>query len=426
MVVVPSELQVDAGVAEQFFSMSLGKLGAGDSGTRIFNAFLAISSMGNIIVMTYTAARVKQEIAKEGILPFTKFFAQNRDMSLGRLLSWFEKKGMFRTLLSLRWLKPEDHTEKTPVGAFVLHLSSCFILIFATWGLPPDAAYNLLTTLSSYVINGFFGALLGLGILILRFRGAPITPGHNDGGPGTGPKAARSWSEVTGKQSSPFLSVACATIYMLGGLWPVVTSWIRPTGPSVNEYSDYAWWLIPTIGWSVIGLGLVWFLGFLAVARHIKRKSGTVLVIEKKPEFESAGGDGHHARPGTSAGNYGPRDLGEGARPDNQGYVLYHETVYRSWIAHETLRPRHPNGSKSNSGTSGAASSMAMSSAYDNPDFVAYMKQKAQQMPPSPSPPMHLPPHMRSPIQSPYQAYGRGEVYGPGAQARAGGGGYYQ
>lgn len=36
----------------------------GGVASRVLNAFMAISGLGNIIVMTFTAARVKQEIAK--------------------------------------------------------------------------------------------------------------------------------------------------------------------------------------------------------------------------------------------------------------------------------------------------------------------------------------------------------------------------
>src|SRR6478609_3225181 len=150
MVVVDKNAQVENNVAEQFFVLTLGSLSNGGTGKRIFNAFLAVSSMGNIIVMTYTAARVKQEIAKEGIIPYAKFFAQDGDISLGRLLNWFKKRGMFSSLLNTRWLSPEDHRERTPVGAFVLHLGSCFILIFATWGMNYFNSYTLLTSLSAY------------------------------------------------------------------------------------------------------------------------------------------------------------------------------------------------------------------------------------------------------------------------------------
>ncbi|GKT92377.1 high-affinity methionine permease [Colletotrichum tofieldiae] len=231
LVVVPKDEQIQQNVAQRFFELTFGTLGSGgDTGVRIFNAFLAVSSMGNIIVMTYTAARVKQEIAKEGILPWPKFFAQNTDMSIGRLIRWFQKKGWFVSLHRIRWLSPEHHSERTPVGALVLHFVSCVILIFATYGIEPTPAYNLLTSLSAYVINAFIGTFLGLGILILRFRGPPITVAEDDASTYGRDSQPRTWAEMTGKRFRPFLSIFCALVYMCGGLYPVITNWVPRQG----------------------------------------------------------------------------------------------------------------------------------------------------------------------------------------------------
>ncbi|ENH63944.1 High-affinity methionine permease [Fusarium oxysporum f. sp. cubense race 1] len=313
MVVVPEKDQISTNVAQEFFERTLGSLTEDETGQRIFNAFLAISSMGNIIVMTYTAARVKQEIAKEGIIPYAKFFAQDGDISLGRLLSWLKKRGMFSSLLSTRWLSPEDHRERTPVGAFVLHLTSCFILIFATWGMNYFNSYTLLTSLSAYVINAFFGIFLGLGILILRFKGPPQTDKDEIHSPAAVPQT---WRQMTGKHINPTLSVICAVIYVIGGLWPIVTIWIKPSTPQSLQ-----WWLVPAITWSVIGGSILWFLGFISFAWRRKQKRNEIFVVEKKPEFESADGSD---------------DSGEKAG----GYVLVHETVYLSWIAGEVHESR--------------------------------------------------------------------------------------
>lgn len=323
MVVVPAEEQINypGGVAQRFFELTLGSVSEDRTGYRIFNAFLAISSLGNIIVMTYTAARMKQEIAKEGIIPRAKFFAQNKDFSLGRLLRWFQKKGWFSSLLRLRWLSPEEHREQTPVGAFVLHFGSCLVLIFATWRMEPNNAYSLLTSLSAYTINAFFAIWLGLGILILRFRRPPPTDGEETIEVPTGP---RTWRQMTGKHFNPVLSVVCASIYTVGGLWPVVTTWIKPSSDIIQEID---WWLVPTISWAVIGAGIIWFLGFVAVAWHTNRKHHKVYVVEKKPEFESAEGFA---------------DTGEKGGRGSGGLVLVHETVYLSWVGRETLRARRP------------------------------------------------------------------------------------
>ncbi|KXH52483.1 high-affinity methionine permease [Colletotrichum simmondsii] len=325
MVVVPKEDQINENVAQKFFELTFGTLGsASDTGARIFNAFLAISSLGNIIVMTYTAARVKQEIAKEGMLPWPKFFAQNTDMSIGRVLRWFQRKGWFSSILRLKWLSPEHHSEKTPVGALLLHFVSCTILIFATYNMRPKDAYTLLTSLSAYVINAFIGTFLGLGILILRFRGPPTTLSDDDASTfgKDPPPLPRTWAEMTGKRFRPFLSVFCAFVYMCGGLYPVITNWVPPSKYLSTQLNP--WWVIPTVSWIIIGLGVAWFIGFVLVARYIERKDHRVFVVEKKPEFEQAD------RSGRGSTEIGP-DL-----------IQVHETVYLSWVGREALRARRP------------------------------------------------------------------------------------
>ncbi|KAJ0311562.1 hypothetical protein Brms1b_008233 [Colletotrichum noveboracense] len=294
MVVVPADVQKnEANVAQEFFRLTFGQLNPdSDIGSRIFNAFLAISSMGNIIVMT-------------------------------------------------------------PVGALVLHLVSCVILIFATYGRPPVVAYTALTSLSAYVVNAFIGTFLGLGILILRFRGPPTTATDDDATDDDPSKSPTTWAEMTGKKFHPFLSVFCAIVYMCGGLYPVITNWVPP-----SQYSDLTvtpWWLVPTVGWIIISLGVAWFIGFILVARYIEKKDHRVFVVEKKPEFEAADGSSRSSE----AGHTGA-DL-----------IQVHETVYLSWVGKEALRQRRPvfDDAKEAEGHVNEVPA----SPYVNTDFAAYM-----------------------------------------------------
>ena len=60
MVVVPKDAQLDPqnNVALLFFKMTFGSLSEDDTQPqRILSAFMAVSSFGNIVVMTFTAAR---------------------------------------------------------------------------------------------------------------------------------------------------------------------------------------------------------------------------------------------------------------------------------------------------------------------------------------------------------------------------------
>ncbi|SPN98972.1 related to high affinity methionine permease [Cephalotrichum gorgonifer] len=333
MVVVPMEdqVRVRTNVAEEFFKLTYGALGNEDTGVRIFNAFLAISSLGNLIVMTFTAARMKQEIAKQGFLPFAKFFAQDYDLSLGRLLLWLRTRGWLSSVLRHKWLSPEAHTEKTPVGAFILHLASCIVLILATWGLSPDGAYELLTSAWVYLFPAVFGFFLAAGILILRFssppEAAPISTElyhPHDSVPGTQAAAQRTWTSMTGRSVNPTLSVVCAVVYLLGSAYPVIVSWVPPpTSPDPSrkdEEGKAAWFVIPAVSVAVLGFGALWFLGFLTYAKRREHRRHQEFVIERYPEFEWAEDDGGDAK----------RMAG--------GLVLVHETVSLLWKGRELGR----------------------------------------------------------------------------------------
>lgn len=385
MAVVPRERQINENVAQVFFELTLGSISPGSehskTGYRIFNALLAVSSFGNIVVMTYTAARVKQEIAKEGILPFPKFFAQNSDFSLGRLLKFLRRKGIGRSVLRWRWLSPSHHSEKTPVGALLLHLGFCVVLIFATYDLTPDSAYGLLTGVSAYAINAFFGFWLGLGILRLRIFGPPTAPTTNNtatsaangataavvnglagnqsvAGVDAASAAAAAdnndkphilstmqsrqpprptWRQLTGgprRGFHPWLSVLAASVYTVGNLYPLVASWVPPstrqTALGVSEYLP--WWEVPTVALCVLTAGGLWWVGWILVARYRERTRGLVFVVRRRPEFESAAED---RRQDDEEDGHVPGSSRRSQR--DEGLVLVHETIFLHWVGKETL-----------------------------------------------------------------------------------------
>lgn len=331
MVVVPRCAQIstssDVSVAEQFFKLTYGNYhvtdekpectilapGTGtteDLGYRIFSAFVAISSLGNVIVMTYTAARVKQEIAKNGIIPFAKFFAHNSDVSVGHVLKWLQRKTTwFRSVTRFQWLSPEEHMEKTPVGALVLHEISCIILICVTLGLASQDAYTLLVSLATYVIYSFLGMLLGIGILILRIKGPPATSPETKG---------MTWKEMTGPKINPTLSVMAATYFAFCNAWTLVAYWVPPKEKVVTA-GGLAWFAVPTVSWCLVGLGSFWFLGFLAYAKRKEKRVFKVFTVERSFVFESA--NGHADAEGGKDG----------------GLILAHETVYLAWQAKENM-----------------------------------------------------------------------------------------
>jgi hypothetical protein len=83
MVVVPASVQANAtlnvNVAQEFFRRTIGHISADEAlPDRILAAFMAVSSLGNIIVMTFTASRGKQPVLRLAVVLTTISKARNR------------------------------------------------------------------------------------------------------------------------------------------------------------------------------------------------------------------------------------------------------------------------------------------------------------------------------------------------------------
>ena len=246
MLVVPAaDQKAGKDVAVEFFKLTYGSLNTSGASTapRLLYAFMAISALGNIIVMTYTAARVKQEIAKEGILPFRKLFAK----------SW----RMPGIPLARIFCQPyESFKEDVPLGALLLHWIISIALIIFTCPLDPLNSYRILVSLYSYTIDAIFGVMLGAGMCYLRAR-----------------------KSLNWKQDSflaGWVSLMAALIYGASMLFPVITSFVPPSA-SFAQSLTYPWFTTPAVSFSVIGLGLLWWLGFYYVYPLKHRSKGLVV-----------------------------------------------------------------------------------------------------------------------------------------------------
>lgn len=142
--VTKAELVEEAGttVATFFFRKVFGEHVAAN---RVLPGFIALSSLGNIIVVTFIASRVKAEIAKEGIIPFPHFFAANTPTLLSRLLSKSSRSGMGENDQSHHFM-----AEQTPAGALLLHWAFSIIIVLAP---PVSIAYGFFVNLYSYTVR---------------------------------------------------------------------------------------------------------------------------------------------------------------------------------------------------------------------------------------------------------------------------------
>ena len=182
-------------------------------------------------VMTFTASKVKQEIAKEGVLPFREFFARSWRMTgvpIAKLLCRPHKR----------------YYEEVPLGALLLHWVISVALIIFTCPLDPLQAYRILVSLYSYAIDAIPGVILAVGMFYLRAN--PSLNWAND-------------SFLVG-----WGSLAAALGYGASMLFPVITSWVPPSAALLQTLT-YPWFTTPTVSFCVVALGFVYWLGFYYV-----------------------------------------------------------------------------------------------------------------------------------------------------------------
>jgi amino acid transporter len=203
-------------------------------------ALLGIFIFGNLLAQTFTASRVKQEIAKEGILPWSLFFATGSDTLFARLSSCSRSRPYQPAVSDI-----DGHLEQTPIAATVLHWAFEVILVLVVGiSLPPAQAYNFLTYLYTFTIVGVLGLLTVGGLLYLKLDS--LLAGEN----------GRNWkAKVAWKPWLDPLPAVLATAALGLLLFSAFTQ------PSVSQKNSLPWWVGPTVGWSIGTFGVLWWLG---------------------------------------------------------------------------------------------------------------------------------------------------------------------
>ncbi|KAE9380677.1 amino acid transporter [Stipitochalara longipes BDJ] len=188
-VVVPLDQVKEGGelIAALFFEHVFGK----DFGRIVLPLAIAISAAGNVMVVTFTLARVNQEIARQGFLPYSRLLSSSKPFGapLGGLLVHYIPSflviaipprgdvynfildvegypGQFMALataVGLLWLRRKRSDLKRPYKAWLpavwLRIVICLALIAAPFFPPKDGSADV----------GFFYAtyaLVGIGILL--------------------------------------------------------------------------------------------------------------------------------------------------------------------------------------------------------------------------------------------------------------------
>ncbi|OAA63062.1 high affinity methionine permease [Cordyceps fumosorosea ARSEF 2679] len=211
----PAEVAASGTTVAAYF---MGKV-FGLAAKRALSVLVALSALGNVMTVTFAQARVNQELAKEGVIPFPRFWASNWPLG-------------------------------SPSAGLILHFIPSFIVIVA---IPFGNAYNFILDLEGYpgsVIN----FLVVTGLFLLR-RSEPDAP-----------RPFRVWWPVAG-------------FFMLGQAFQLVAPFLRPPGGK-GDTPPLPYWLYCVVGIAILVASVVyWFVCWVAAPRIGKYE----LVPENEP-----------------------------------------------------------------------------------------------------------------------------------------------
>ncbi|KAG0706668.1 APC amino acid permease [Suillus ampliporus] len=191
----------------------------GPATERILSVVIALSALGNIMSILFTQGRVVQELGREGVLPFSSFFASNKP---------------FNAPLS---------------GLFAQWLISAIVMTAA----PPGDAYLFIVNFSSYPLT-MFNLLISGGLLLLytpAFKSYAWRPPF------------RAWKFVV-------------VFFFLSNVFLAIVPMIPPS-PGSDVYERLPYWSHVVLALSIGLLGIIyWFIFF----DWIPRKRGYRIVQE--------------------------------------------------------------------------------------------------------------------------------------------------
>jgi len=251
-------------VSQAFLQLTIGNMITDPARLVTFaNICKAISVFGSMIVVTFTTARVKQEIAKEGILPFSKFFAESYDFSLDRLLG-HKKDEPFSAF-----------SEYTPAGTLLLHWAITSILVvvpvLAIQPVPysSTAAYSYLTISFVYNIDLVMFTAISIGLLYLRFT----------------PRIY--WAEKSAFKR-PWISITSATILLVTCAFPLIFMWVPdPIFPwATRTGNQVRWFGGQVLAVAFLTFAFAYWLGFRTYITLRSAREGKTLHVKREPKFK--------------------------------------------------------------------------------------------------------------------------------------------
>ena len=223
-----------------------------------------------------TCESVKQELAKEGVIPGHRFFRAEIRTPWSNLPPWFG--GYDKTN------DPEEHgPETTPAPALLLHFAFAMILIGATSPTSTTSAYKLLVALYSYGIIIMVGFFVAFGLLWLRFRSSRsyFTLFGHFFSEDHGLRNQKEWHSDSGIK--PWITLTAAIIYAVVTGFLFVVTWIPPNNASPFKY-DVPWYVVPVTCVGIVLVGTVYYYIFTGpYAKCVK--GDRIFIAERDPKI---------------------------------------------------------------------------------------------------------------------------------------------
>ncbi|KAL6248079.1 methionine permease [Rhinocladiella similis] len=173
----------------------------GHRAERALSVFVALSAFGNVLSVIFSQGRLVQELGREGILPFSRFWASNKPFN-------------------------------APLAGLFEHWLVSVIIMLAP---PPGDAYNFILNVISYplsIVNCFVAA----GLLYLYWK-----PRENNWAP-------------------PFRATwPVALLFLLSNIYLVVAPFVPPDAGQ-NVYKSLPYYLHCVVGMGIIAAGGVYWL----------------------------------------------------------------------------------------------------------------------------------------------------------------------
>ena len=218
--VVPKEKLISSKLilAADFFDIVFG-----GHAKRAAAAFVGLSALGNVLSVIFSQGRIIQQLAREGVLPFSSFFASSKPFN-------------------------------SPMVGLFQHFIICLITIIAP---PPGDAYNFVLNLISYPMN-IINFAISAGLLWTY------------------------WQKRQGKiEWNPPIRAGyvVTTFFTLVNLYLIVCPYIPPSnGESVYETLPY--WIHCVVSWGIFGIGGLYYLFWAQIMpriRHYRLETKDVL-----------------------------------------------------------------------------------------------------------------------------------------------------